>query len=74
MDVWQGLGKLFILMGMLLLVIGGVMLLIGKIPGIGRLPGDIYFQRGNFTFYFPLVTCILLSLLLTLLLNLFFRR
>lgn len=74
MDLWQGLGKILILMGILFLVIGGAILLIGKIPGIGRLPGDIYYHRGNFTFYFPLITCILLSLLLTLLLNLFFRR
>ncbi|MEW6447468.1 MAG: DUF2905 domain-containing protein [Bacillota bacterium] len=74
MDVWHGLGKTLILIGVLFAVIGGVMLLLGKIPWIGRLPGDVYYHRGNFTFYFPLVTCILLSVLLTLLLNLFFRR
>ena len=55
-------------------ILGGILLLAGKIPGIGRLPGDIFVQKGNFTFYFPLVTSILLSLLLSVILNLFFRR
>ena len=50
------------------------MLLAGKIPGVGRLPGDILVQRGNFTFYFPIVTMLVLSLLLTLILNVVFRR
>ncbi|MGH7770014.1 MAG: DUF2905 domain-containing protein [Candidatus Binatia bacterium] len=44
-----------------------------KIPWLGRLPGDIYINRGNFTFYFPLTTCILLSLIITLVLYLFRR-
>ncbi|HAG07901.1 MAG TPA: DUF2905 domain-containing protein, partial [Peptococcaceae bacterium] len=43
-------------------------------PGIGRLPGDIVIRKGNFTFYFPLVTSIILSIVLTLLLNVLFRR
>jgi hypothetical protein len=46
----------------------------GKVPGIGRLPGDIYFRRGSFTFYFPLMTCLLLSLFLTLVFTIFGRR
>jgi hypothetical protein len=45
----------------------------GKYLGLGRLPGDISVDRGNFKFYFPIVTCIVLSILLTLLLNLFGR-
>jgi hypothetical protein len=59
-----GRGLLFLGLGIALL--GGLLLLGGKIPGIGRLPGDIVYRKGNFTFYFPLATSILLSLLLTL--------
>ena len=44
-----------------------------RIPGLGRLPGDIVYRKGNFTFYFPLVTCLLLSVILSLLLSLFRR-
>jgi uncharacterized membrane protein YkgB len=66
-----GLGKMLILLGVFIILIG-VLLLIGeKIPWIGRLPGDIVIRRKNFTFYFPLATSILLSIILTLLLTLF---
>lgn len=68
------LAKMIIIFGFILVVLGSLLLLAGKIPGIGRLPGDIFVQRGNFTFYFPLVTSILLSLLLTVILNFIFRR
>lgn len=68
------MAKMLVFAGMILVLIGGLLLLAGKIPGIGKLPGDIFVQRGNFTFYFPVVTSIVLSILLTLLLNLFFRR
>ena len=50
------------------------MLFIGKVPYIGKLPGDIYVQRKNFSFYFPLTTSILLSIVLTLLFSFFSRR
>ncbi|MBI4759558.1 MAG: DUF2905 domain-containing protein, partial [Chloroflexi bacterium] len=53
--------------------IGLFLVLWPRIPFLGRLPGDILVQRGNFTFYFPLVTCILLSILLALVLNVVFR-
>jgi hypothetical protein len=66
--------------GRTLLVLGGVLVVVGllltfgaRIPGLGRLPGDIVYRRGNFTFYFPLVTSLLLSLLLTAILALFRR-
>ena len=70
------IAKMLILMGLFLVVLGGILLLASKLPhlGVGRLPGDIYIKRGNFTFYFPIVTCIIVSIMLTLLLNLFFRR
>jgi hypothetical protein len=53
--------------GMLLALVGVAVMLAGKVPGLGHLPGDIVVRRRSFTFYFPLVTCLLVSLLLTLL-------
>jgi hypothetical protein len=65
------LGKMLILMGVFIVLIG-VLLVIGeKIPWIGRLPGDIVIRKKNFTFYFPIVTSILISIILTLLFWLF---
>ena len=72
------LGKFLIGFGVVMLILGGIFLLLGnlsgKVPWIGRLPGDIYIQRGNWSLYFPLATSILLSIILTLILSLFFRR
>jgi membrane protein implicated in regulation of membrane protease activity len=66
------LGKSLIIIGILLVALG--LFSIGsKIPWLGRLPGDIYIQRGNFTFYFPLATSIVVSLIITLVLYLFRR-
>jgi hypothetical protein len=67
------LGRLLIALGVLLIIVGAVFLLAPKIPWLGKLPGDISYKRGNFTFYFPLGTCILISIVLTLLLYLFRR-
>jgi uncharacterized membrane-anchored protein YitT (DUF2179 family) len=68
------LGKLLIIVGGLIVAIG-VFLTIGpRIPFLGRLPGDIAVDRGNVHFSFPIVTCLLLSVVLTIVLNLFFRR
>ncbi len=61
-----GIGKSLIIFGMVIVAIGVLLTLSGKIPWLGRLPGDIYIRRENFTFYFPLATCILLSALLSL--------
>jgi hypothetical protein len=64
-------GKFLVLCGLALVVVG-LILWSGVGPGwLGRLPGDIHYQRGNFSFYFPIVTCILLSILLTVILRLF---
>jgi len=72
------LGKILIGFGVLMVVVGGILLLagnlLGKVPWLGRLPGDIHVQRGNWSFYFPLASCIVISILLTLLLSLFGRR
>ncbi len=61
----QHIGKFLILLGLMISAIGGILLLSGKIPWLGRLPGDIIVQRKNFTLYFPLATSILLSVILT---------
>lgn len=74
MSPFESLGKMLILMGLFIALLGLLMIFGSKIPLLGRLPGDIVIRRGNFTFYFPLATCILLSILLTLVLSLFFRR
>jgi hypothetical protein len=67
------LGRVLIVIGVLLVIAGAVLLLAPKIPWLGRLPGDFSFKRGNVSFSFPLGTCILLSLVLTLIMWLFRR-
>lgn len=72
-----GLGRLLLGVGVVLVLVGGFILLGGRVPGlgwIGRLPGDIVVRRGPVTFYAPIVTSIVLSILLTLALRLFARR
>ena len=69
----NGLGRPLIIMGLILLTVGIIVTLAPRIPWIGKLPGDIYLKRENFSFYFPLGTCILLSALLSLILWLFRR-
>ena len=68
-----GLGKTLIYLGLFLIVMGLIFSLGGKIPLLGHLPGDIYIQRERFTFYFPLTTCLVISVIITLVLY-FFRR
>lgn len=74
MGGFESLGRILLLIGVVLALLGGLLLLVGKVPFLGRLPGDIVIERKNFTFYFPLATSILLSIVLTLLLSLFGRR
>jgi membrane protein implicated in regulation of membrane protease activity len=71
---FNGLGKLLILLGGILIIIGAVIVLAGKLPWLGRLPGDIYIERRNFTFFFPLTTSVLISVILSLMLYLLSRR
>ena len=68
-----GLGKTLIYLGILLVVVGLIFSLGDKIPWLGHLPGDIYIRRGRFTFYFPFTTCLLISVIITLVLYLFRR-
>ena len=70
----QGLGRLLIVFGLVIVLVGVVLLVADRIPGVGRVPGDLVFRRGPVTFYFPVATSIVLSVLLTILLNLFWRR
>jgi hypothetical protein len=70
----QEIGKLLILLGSVALVLGIAFFVGGRIPWFGRLPGDVVIQRGPVTFYFPIVTSIIVSVVLTLVLNLFWRR
>ena len=65
------LGKILIIFGVILAAIGLILILGDKIPWIGRLPGDIIIKRDRFTLYFPIMTCIIISLLLTLLFAIF---
>jgi hypothetical protein len=69
--VQVSLGKGLVLLGLLIAAAGVLLLFSDKIGWIGRLPGDITIRRGNFTFYFPLATCLIISALLSLLIWLF---
>ncbi len=69
----EGIGKLLIGGAIVLLVLGGLFLLLSRF-GLDRLPGDLVFKRGNVTVYFPIGLMILLSVIGTIVLNLFFRR
>ncbi len=73
-DALQQIGRFLIITGIIIAVVGGLVLLSGRVPWIGRLPGDIVIQRKNFTFYFPLATSILLSLVITFVLWLLGRK
>jgi uncharacterized protein HemY len=71
------LGKILLVFGLLMVLLGVVLLaagtLSGKVPWLGRLPGDIYIKRDNWTLYFPLATCIIISIILTVIFSLFRR-
>ncbi len=69
----EGIGRLLIGGAIVLLVLGGLFLLLGRL-GLDRLPGDLVFRRGNLTVYFPIGIMILVSVVLTILLNIFLRR
>lgn len=68
------LGRMLVVMGVVIALLGVVLLFAGRVPGLGRLPGDIHVERGNWSLYFPLGTSIVLSVLLTLVLWLINRR
>ena len=68
------LAKTLILIGGVIMLIGVLAYLFGKVPGVGKLPGDIYIKKENFSFYFPLTTSILLSIILSFIFYFLNRR
>ncbi len=74
MPGFGGLGKVLILSGIMLIIIGVVLIALHKIPFLGKLPGDIYISKKNVTFYFPLATSLLISLILSFILWLWSKR
>jgi len=73
MSELSGMARMFLVIGVLFLLLGGVLLLADRVPWIGRLPGDLTYESDNVKVYVPLTTMLLLSLLLTLLFNLFLK-
>ncbi|MEK7374499.1 MAG: DUF2905 domain-containing protein [Thermodesulfobacteriota bacterium] len=71
---FSNLGRFFIMIGLIIAGIGFALIFAGKIPWLGRLPGDFFFRGKNFSFYFPLTTSILISVILTLILWFINRR
>ena len=70
----QHAGKFLIVLGIVIIAVGGLLLFSGRIPWIGKLPGDILIQKKNYTIYFPLATSILISLIISLIFWLFGKR
>ncbi|HEU5315254.1 MAG TPA: DUF2905 domain-containing protein [Chloroflexota bacterium] len=68
------LGRTLLLVGLALAAVGLLLTVAGRLPFLGRLPGDIAIQRGSWSFYFPVVTCLIISVVLSLVLNLVTRR
>jgi hypothetical protein len=72
-DITPELGRTLIILGIVILVLGILFTFGGRIPWLGNLPGDIHIQRGRFSFYFPIATCIVISAVISLVLYLFRR-
>lgn len=70
----ESLGRLLIYIGIATVLIGGFFILMAKLPWFGRLPGDLIYRREGLTIYVPIATMLIVSLLLTLLLNLVWRK
>jgi Protein of unknown function (DUF2905) len=68
------LGRLLIVMGVVIALVGVAIVMAGRLPWLGRLPGDIHVERGNWSFHFPIMTSLLLSVILTLIFYLIGRR
>jgi hypothetical protein len=68
------IGRMLVVLGVVVVIVGLVMIFADRIPFLGRLPGDIVVRRKNFTFYFPVVTMIVLSILITIIFNFLGRK
>jgi uncharacterized membrane protein len=71
---FRDLGRILVVLGIVLVAVGALLSFLSRRGGLRRLPGDFLYRGERVTIFFPIVTCIVLSLLLTLILNLFFRR
>jgi hypothetical protein len=69
--IMANFGRYLILFGIIMVIVGAMLVVSPRIPWLGRLPGDILIRKKNFTFYFPLATSIILSIIVTVLINLF---
>lgn len=74
MESLSGVARVLIGLGLTLVVVGVFIFLLGKISGVGRMPGDILVKKDNFTFFFPLGTCILISVVATVFMNILGRK
>ncbi len=68
------MGKVLVVVGLIIVCIGLVIMFGNKIPLLGRLPGDIHIQKKDFSFYFPITTSIIISIILTIVFTLFSRK
>ncbi|WP_427339071.1 DUF2905 domain-containing protein [Caloranaerobacter sp. DY30410] len=68
----ESLGRFLVITGLIFIILGGFLIILQKV-GLGKLPGDIVYQKGNFTFVFPIATSIVLSIILSIILNIFSR-
>jgi ABC-type Na+ efflux pump permease subunit len=71
---FSGFGKILIIIGLVIAGLGFLLLLGGKMPWLGKLPGDFFYKGKNFTFYFPLATCIIISIVLMIILMFIGRK
>jgi len=71
---FSGFGKILIIIGLVIAGLGLLFLLGGKIPWLGKLPGDFFYKGKNVTFYFPLATCIIISIILTIIMMFINRK
>ena len=70
----RDVGRALLMLGLLAAAVGAALMVLPRVPWLGRLPGDINVEHEHWSVHFPIVTCLLASIVLTLLVNLFFRR
>ena len=71
MNLFSSIGKSLIVLGLIMIAVGIVLVVIPKAPWLGKLPGDIAIKKDNYQFYFPITTCIIISVVLSILFYLF---
>ena len=73
-DGFPQIGKMLVVFGLVFIVIGILLTSLGKVPGVGKLPGDIYIKKENFSFFFPITSCIVISVILSILFWVFNKK